>query len=152
MKRFKIQSILLIVFLLTAVSCQEFENSISRGLTETELNLQSKNKFELQPSESYLIFGKGPGQDGARNPFVKYIKANTGRIISSKDYFVTIKNTGRSNFFVRIQKSNIDLVVQTIPIKVNGVKKIELFAGYELYTDANSKDKAEFEVIFEAKS
>tara|TARA_X000000368_G_scaffold137099_1_gene107762 strand:+ start:1521 stop:1979 length:459 start_codon:yes stop_codon:yes gene_type:complete len=152
MKLFKIQSILLLVFLLTVVSCQKFENSVSIGLTETELNLQSKNTFELQPSESYLIFGKGPGQDGAINPFAKYIKANTGRIISSKDCFVTIKNTGRGNFFVRVQKSNIDLVVETIPIKVNEVKKIELFAGYELYTDANSEDKAEFKVIFEAKS
>ena len=78
-------------------------------------------------------------------------QANTGRIISSKDCYVTIKNTGRGNFFVRVQKSNSDLVVETIPIKVNEDKKIELFAGYELYTDANSEDKAEFKVIFEAK-
>ena len=52
---------------------------------------------------------------------------------------------------MRVQKSNSDLVVETIPIKVNEDKKIELFAGYELYTDANSEDKAEFKVIFEAK-
>ena len=152
MKLFKIQSILLLVFLLTVVSCQKFENSVSIGLTETELNLQSKNTFELQPSEIYLVFGKVPQRYGAINPFTKYIKANTGRIISSKDCFVTIKNTGRGNFFVRVQKSNIALVGETIPIKVNEVKKIELFARYELYTDANSEDKADFKVIFEAKS
>ena len=39
-------------------------------------------------------------------------QANTGRIISSKDCYVTIKNTGRGNFFVRVQKSNSDLDVE----------------------------------------
>ena len=141
-----------IVFLMLLLSCKEFDNSSSFILSETDLDIQSRNKFELKPSESYLMFGKGPGQDGAINPFNNYIKASTGRVISSNDCFVTIKNTGNSNFTLRIQKSNINSVVELIPIQINEMRTIELYAGYELYTDANSEEMASFEVLFKPKN
>ena len=72
-------------------------------------------------------------------------------MISSKDCFVTIKNTGISNFTLRIQKSNINSVVELIPIQINEIRTIELYAGYELYTDANSEEMASFEVLFKPK-
>ena len=150
-KLFKFFTTYSIVFLMLLLSCNEFDNSSSFSLSETELDIQSRNKFELQPSESYLIFGKGPGQDGAINPFNNYIKASTGRVISSNDCFVTIKNTGTSNFTLRIQKSNINSVVELIPIQINEMRTIELYAGYELYTDANSEEIASFEVLFKPK-
>jgi len=133
------------------LSCKEFDNSSSFILSETDLDIQSRNKFVLKPSESYLMFGKGPGQDGAINPFSNYVKASSGRVISSKDCFVTIKNTGISNFTLRIQKSNVNSVVELIPIQINEVRTLELYAGYELYTDANSEEMASFEVLFKPK-
>ena len=148
LKFFKTYSI---VFLMLLLSCNEFDNSSSFKLSETELDIQSRNKFELKPSESYLMYGKGPGQDGAINPFNNYVKASSGRMISSKDCFVTIKNTGISNFTLRIQKSNINSVVELIPIQINEMRTIELYAGYELYTDANSEEMASFEVLFKPK-
>ena len=140
-----------IVFLMLLLSCKEIDNSSSFILSETDLDIQSRNKFELKPSESYLMFGKGPGQDGAINPFSNYIKASSGRVISSKDCFFTIKNTGISNFTLRIQKSNVNSVVELIPIQINEVRTLELYAGYELYTDANSEEMASFEVLFKPK-
>ena len=59
--------------------------------------------------------------------------------------------TGTSNFTLRIQKSNINSVVELIPIQINEMRTIELYAGYELYTDANSEEIASFEVLFKPK-
>lgn len=150
-KSHKFNLIFAVVFFMLLLSCKEFDNSSSIILSETELDIQSRNKFELKPSESYLMYGKGPGQDGAINPFNNYVKASSGRMISSKDCFVTIKNTGISNFTLRIQKSNINSVVELIPIQINEIRTIELYAGYELYTDANSEEMASFEVLFKPK-
>ena len=114
-----------------------------------ELNeeVQSLNKFDLEPLESYLIFGKGPGQDGAINPYAKYIKSNKGYLISSKDCYSIIENLGTSGFSIRIQKDS--KIIKTIPIEKNETKKILLDAGNELYTDASFKGRAKFKVTFE---
>ncbi|MFL3005691.1 MAG: hypothetical protein ACJZ1R_05940 [Candidatus Neomarinimicrobiota bacterium] len=114
-----------------------------------ELNeeVQSLNKFDLEPLESYLMFGKGPGQDGAINPYSKYIKSNKGNLISSKDCYSIIENLGKGGFSIRIQKD--DRIIKTIPINKNETKKILLDAGNELYIDASFEGRAKFKVIFE---
>ena len=133
-----------IIFLMVFFSCTEFFEN-----TEMELNeeVQSLNKFDLEPLESYLIFGKGPGQDGAINPYAKYIKSNKGYLISSKDCYSIIENLGTSGFSIRIQKDG--RIIKTIPIKKNETKKILLDAGNELYTDASFEGRAKFKVTFE---
>ena len=108
---------------------------------------QSLNKFDLEPLESYLMFGKGPGQDGAINPYAKYIKSNKGYLISSKDCYSIIENLGTSGFSIRIQKDG--RIIKTIPIKKNETKKILLDAGNELSTDASFEGRAKFKVTFE---
>ena len=121
-----------IVLLMVFFCCTEFHEN-----TEMELNeeVQSLNKFDLDPLEIYLIFGKGPVQDGAINPYAKYIKSNNGNLISSKDYYSIIENLGTSDCSIRIQKD--DRIIKTIPIKKNETKKVFLDAGNELYTNAS---------------
>ena len=133
-----------IMLLMVLFCCTEFLEN-----TEMELNeeVQSLNKFDLEPLESYLMFGKGPGQDGAINPYAKYIKSNKGYLISSKDCFSIIENLGTSGFSIRIQKDG--RIIKTIPIKKNETKKILLDAGNELYTDASFEGRAKFKVTFE---
>jgi len=133
-----------VIFLMVFFSCTEFFEN-----TEMELNeeVQSLNKFDLEPLESYLMFGKGPGQDGAINPYAKYIKSNKGYLISSKDCYSIIENLGTSGFSIRIQKDG--RIIKTIPIKKNETKKILLDAGNELYTDASFEGRAKFKVTFE---
>ena len=133
-----------IILLMVLFSCTEFFEN-----TEMELNeeVQSLNKFDLEPLESYLIFGKGPGQDGAINPYAKYIKSNKGYLISSKDCYSIIENLGTNGFSIRIQKDG--RIIKTIPIKKNETKKILLDAGNELYTDASFEGRAKFKVTFE---
>ena len=133
-----------IILLMVFFSCTEFLEN-----TEMELNeeVQSLNKFDLEPLESYLMFGKGPGQDGAINPYAKYIKSNKGYLISSKDCYSIIENLGTSGFSIRIQKDG--RIIKTIPIKKNETKKILLDAGNELYTDASFEGRAKFKVTFE---
>ena len=133
-----------IILLMVLFSCTEFFEN-----TEMELNeeVQSLNKFDLEPLESYLMFGKGPGQDGAINPYAKYIKSNKGYLISSKDCYSIIENLGTNGFSIRIQKDG--RIIKTIPIKKNETKKILLDAGNELYTDASFEGRAKFKVTFE---
>ena len=136
-----------IVLLMVFFSCTKFLEN-----TEMELNeeVQSLNKFDLEPLESYLMFGKGPGQDGAINPYAKYIKSNKGYLISSKDCYSIIENLGTSGFSIRIQKDS--KIIKTIPIEKNETKKILLDAGNELYTDASFEGRAKFKVTFEDAS
>jgi len=133
-----------IVLLMVFFSCTKFLEN-----TEMELNeeVQSLNMFDLEPLESYLIFGKGSGQDGAINPYAKYIKNDKGYLISSKDCYSIIENLGTSGFSIRIQKDG--RIIKTIPIKKNETKKILLDAGNELYTDASFEGRAKFKVTFE---
>ena len=132
------------VILLMVFSCTEFSENTEMELKE---EVQSLNKFDLEPLESYLMFGKGPGQDGAINPYAKYIKSNKGYLISSKDCYSIIENLGTSVFSIRIQ--NDGRIIKTIPIRKNETKKILLDAGNELYTDASFEGRAKFTVTFE---
>ena len=91
-----------------------------------------------------------PGQDGAINPYAKYIKSNKGYLISSKDCYSIIENLGTSGFSIRIQKDS--KIIKTIPIEKNETKKILLDAGNELYTDASFEGRAKFKVTFEDAS
>ena len=136
-----------IVLLMVFFSCTEFFENIEMELNE---EVQLLNKFDLEPLESYLIFGKGPGQDGAINPYAKYIKSDKGYLISSKDCYLIIENLGTSGFSIRIQKDG--RIIKTIPIKKNETKKILLDAGNELYTDASFEGRAKFKVTFEDAS
>ncbi|MEY8848552.1 hypothetical protein AB9K26_07040 [Psychroserpens sp. XS_ASV72] len=96
---------------------------------------ESESEFELEPSQSMLMTGKGPGQDGAINPYY------------GKDCFAIVKNIGKSSFSIRIQQKG--KIINTITIASKEVKKIKLLKEHELYLDANSKEKINAKVDFE---
>lgn len=84
--------------------------------------------FELQPSQSMSITGKGPGQDAAINPYGD----TTSKAI--------VRNIGGNEFKVRIQ--NNDKLVEYVTIDPNDKKLFILPRGHQLYLDSDKEGRA----------
>ncbi|WP_411894425.1 hypothetical protein [Winogradskyella sp. A2] len=97
--------------------------------------ITAQEVLELDASQSMCITGKGPGQDGAINPYI------------NKDSYAIVENIGTSYFEIRIQKKGE--LIKIITIKSSEKKKILLLKGQELYFDTNEKSKAKID--FEEK-
>ena len=95
----------------------------------------AQTEFELGPSQSMLMTGKGPGQDGAINPYY------------GENCYSIVKNIGESDFSIRIQQKGE--IIEIIPISTKEVKRIKLLKGHELYLDSNAKEKITATVDFE---
>lgn len=91
--------------------------------------------IKLTNNQSMCIAGKGAGQDGAINPYMK------------SDSFGIVENIGQNDFSIRIQKAGE--IIQQITIKPKETKTVELLKGYEMYFDSESKATAK--VDFKAK-
>jgi hypothetical protein len=91
--------------------------------------------LELDPSTSMCITGKGPGQDGAINPYPK------------TDSYAIVKNIGKNAISIRIQKEG--KILKEITVKPKVTKKVELLKGYEMYFD--NELKARVKVDFKPK-
>lgn len=104
-------------------------------LLMTQYTLSAQTKIEIEPSQSMLMTGKGPGQDGAINPFY------------GQNCLAVIENIGETAFSIRTQKDGE--ILAEIPIQKGEVKKIRLLKGHELYFDAESGGMAKAEVNFE---
>ena len=89
--------------------------------------------LELDGSQSMCIAGKGPGQDGAINPYL------------GKDSFAIVENMGKNGFEVRIQVK--EDIIEIIPILPMEKKKILLLKNQVMYFDTNKdcKVKVDFE-------
>lgn len=87
--------------------------------------------FELEPSQSMLMTGKGPGQDGAINPY------------SDTNSYGIVENIGEHDFDIRIQQAG--KIIEIITIKPKEIKKVSLLKGYELYFDCELKSIAKLE-------
>lgn len=94
--------------------------------------------FELSPAQSMCITGKGPGQDGAINPFV------------SEESIAIVQNIGKSSFVIRLQDKSV--IKKEIPLKPGKTKEINLFEGAQLYFDSNSESEVKVSVDFKKKS
>lgn len=101
----------------------------------TQYETFAQVEFELKPSQSMSITGKGPGQDATTNPY------------DGQNCFAIIKNIGKKEFTARTQQNG--QIIETIPIKIGEIKKVPLLKGYELYLDTNSRGKAKATVEFE---
>jgi hypothetical protein len=95
----------------------------------------AQDTLELKPSQSMSIAGKGPGQDGAINPYL------------GQDSYAIVENIGENVFSIRVQKDGN--IIKTLPIKKGEMKKVTLLAGYELYFDTDTGGKAKAKVGFE---
>ncbi|WP_298519981.1 hypothetical protein [uncultured Kordia sp.] len=94
---------------------------------------KDKTVFEINPSQSMLMTGKGIGQDGAINPY------KDGNSIA------LIKNIGQNEFSIRIQRDG--KVIKTRSLAAGKSTKIALAKGNELYFDTEQKAKVKLEFM-----
>ena len=85
--------------------------------------------FELDPSQSMIMTGKGPGQDGAINPYI------------NRRSRAVVKNIGQNGFNVRIQNKD-GKIIEDIEVPPKTTQKFVLEKGYELYLDTNKTARA----------
>jgi len=98
----------------------------------------AQTKFVLEPSQSMLMTGKGPGQDGTINPF------------TGEDCYAIVENIDKKPFSIRVQQKG--KIIDTIIILKGEIKKLILLKEHELYLDSNSKDKVKARVSYEKSS
>ncbi len=101
----------------------------------TSLSALSQTEFTLDPVQSMLMTGKGPGQDGSINPY-----------FGEKCYAV-VSNIGERSFSIRVQKDGV--ILKEIPIQKSEVKKVLLLSDHELYLDPNPEGIAKARVEYE---
>lgn len=89
-------------------------------------------KLELDGRQSMCISGKGPGQDGAINPYL------------GEKSIATVKNVGKNTLEVRIQEGNE--IIEIVALSPKEKQDFNLDKNYVLYFDA--KQKAAGEVSF----
>lgn len=97
--------------------------------------LHAQTIFELEPSQSMLMTGKGPGQDATINPF------------EGEDCYGIIQNIGERSFSIRIQQQGE--IVEELTITKGETKKVTLLKGYELYLDPNPSGRSKAKVSYE---
>ena len=85
----------------------------------------AQTEITIDPVQSMIMTGKGPGQDATINPFI------------GEDCFAIVKNIGERALFIRIQKEG--KVVKEIQVPKKKQRKIELLKDQELYIDPNPK-------------
>ena len=100
-----------------------------------QMHVHAQTEFELDPNQSMLMYGKGPGQDGTINPY------------AGEDCYAIVKNLGDVAFSIRIQQKGE--VVETIPVSGMETKKIKLLVGQELYLDPVTDQMARASVDYE---
>lgn len=97
--------------------------------------LSAQTEFLIEPSQSMIMTGKGAGQDATINPY------------AGQDCYSIVKNIGKREFSVRIQKGG--KILKEITIQKGEVKKIKLLKGQELYLDPNPRGIAKASVDYE---
>ena len=100
-----------------------------------QLKVKAQTEFVLEPSQSMIMTGKGPGQDATINPYF------------GEDCFAIIKNIGKIMFSIRVQQDG--KIIEEISILKGELKKVKLLKGYELYLDPNLKEIAKSSVDYE---
>lgn len=88
-----------------------------------QVETTAQTEFVLEPTQSMIMTGKGPGQDATINPH------------SGQDCYAIVKNTGKRQFSIRVQKEG--KIIEEITILKGEVKEVSLLKGYELYLDPN---------------
>lgn len=81
--------------------------------------------FELSSNQSMLMTGKGPGQDGAINPYF------------GTKCLAVVKSLSSNTFEVRIQSDGE--IIEIISLSGKEKKEIILEPGYELYLDTDTE-------------
>ena len=91
----------------------------------TTFHVAAQEYFDLEPGQSMLMHGKGPGQDATINPF------------QGQDCYAIVENTGGQPFSVRVQFQGEITLTQIVQ---PGEKASILFrANHELYLDGTAE-------------
>ena len=101
----------------------------------TQVEATAQTEFVLEPSQSMIMTGKGPGQDGTINPYM------------GQDCYAIVKNIGKRQFSIRVQQDG--KILEEISILKGELKKVKLLKGYELYLDPNPEGIAKASVDYE---
>ena len=99
-----------------------------------QFEVKAQTEFVLEPSQSMIMTGKGPGQDGTINPYL------------GQDSYAIIKNIGKREFSIRIQQNG--KIIEEISILKGELKKVKLLKDYELYLDPNPEGVARASVDY----
>ena len=97
--------------------------------------LTAQTEFEIEPSQSMIMTGKGPGQDATINPYY------------GQDCYAIVKNIGDISFSIRLQQDG--KIIKELTVQKGEVKKVRLLKDYELYFDPNSKGNAKASIDYE---
>lgn len=97
--------------------------------------LIAQTTFEIGPSQSMIMTGKGPGQDATINPYL------------GQECYAIVKNIGKLPFSIRIQQKG--KIIEEISILKGEEKKVKLLKDYELYFDPTSKGKTKGSIEYE---
>ncbi len=95
----------------------------------------AQTEFDLDPSQSMIMTGKGPGQDATINPYF------------GQDCYAIIKNLGKRKFSFRIQQDGKIIAEMTI-LKGDSMR-VKLLKDHELYLDPNPDGKTRASVAYE---
>ncbi|MFK7809861.1 MAG: hypothetical protein AB8F74_18790 [Saprospiraceae bacterium] len=98
----------------------------------------AQTEFVLEPSQSMIMTGKGPGQDATINPY------------AGQNCYALVKNIGKRKFSIRVQQDGN--IVEEISILKGESKKVKLLKGYELYLDPNEKGTTKASIDYEKMS
>jgi len=99
------------------------------GVVATNSAQENATSIELSENQSMCITGKGPGQDGAINPYA-----------NDKKSFAVVENTGDSALDVRISRD--EGKVEIITVEANKTIQVELKKNHVLYLDSTEKGVA----------
>jgi len=99
------------------------------------IEVSAQTEFELDPSQSMLMTGKGPGQDATINPY------------EGEDCYAVVENKGDLSLSIRIQ--NEGKIIEELIVPKMETKKVKLPKGCELYLDPNSEGKTKAVVSYE---
>ena len=94
----------------------------------------AQTEFVLEPTQSMIMTGKGPGQDATINPY------------RGQDCYAIVKNIGKRQFSIRVQFNG--KIIEEIKIGKGEIKNVTLLKGYELYLDPNPKGIAKASVAY----
>ena len=98
----------------------------------------AQTDFVLEPTQSMLMTGKGPGQDATINPF------------EGEECFALVENIGERSFSVRVQFK--DEIIEEITVKKGETKSLKLKKDYQLYLDPNPEGVAKARVDYRKQS
>lgn len=101
----------------------------------TQFEVKAQTEFVLEPCQSMIMTGKGPGQDGTINPYI------------GQDCYAIVKNIGKREFSIRVQQDG--KIIEDISILEGELKRVKLLKGYELYLDPNPEGIAKASVDYE---